>query len=635
MFEISTKKVDTWKQNSCKEKHISLEKNLDCFIIISWNNSDFLDLAIKNILDFIIDKITLENTYTEFSIALENINSFIKTWKLDGDKNLKLDVFIGVLHENNFLFSNIWDSSCYLLKNDNELLELTSKADKKQEFSFISNWELKSGEIIIMSNKRILDYLSENDFVDWLDKNNDIENFNKNISDILNEEILEENISITSIIYNTGDEKKYNDVQFEKIINIKEKLSESKFAKILWDNFVLIKQRLKTSSKNVKNWIFLLWIIVSLVLIYNILSTIVWVTTQNDKKQIAIEKLQQAKTYIKIASENIWNPDNFELNVSNAEKIIAETTEQKILLNDIEKIKDDINILKKQFNKIEIFDEMSSEILYKWNLKDWIKIVKNNNKPYIINKKWIFWPILPNTTPKDYIFSSLETNEEFVDATVLWTDIILLTNFSKVIIFTSNWYFAFSDVTWQATWEKAKEIDSYWQNIYLLWKQENQILKHSKNWNKFDLAKPYLKSEDLKQIWEILSIAIDWGFYILKKNLSVVKFYSNPKYRLEKIVLNKLPKNYKIEKENSRIELKANNTINYVYILLNNKIWVFDTNTKNYNDTKSLTYVWQIEWKNYTIKDFYVNYDWEIILLNKEWVYKLNFEISDDRVILR
>ena len=635
MFEISSKKITTWNLNSSKEKHISLDKNLDCFILISWNNDNFLDLAIKNILDFVIDKITLDNTYTEFSIALENINSFIKTWKLDGNNNINIDIFIWILHENNFLFSNIWDSSCYLLKNDNELLELTNKSDNKQDFSFISNWELKSGEIIIMSNKRLLDYLSTNDITDWLNTDKNIENFNKNIIDILEAEIIEEDVLITSIKYDSHKEEQYNEMKFEKINDIKEKFVNSTFTKEIWKKYLLIKEKIKTSSKNVKNTIFILWIIISLILIYNILSTLIWITIKNDNKQIAADNLLQAKTYIRIASENIWNPDNFELNISNAEKIISNTIEQKILLNDIEKINDDINILKKQFNKIEIFDEINWEILFNWNLQDWVKIIKNNNKPFIINKKWVFWPILPNNEPKNYIFTSLEVNEEFVDATVLWTDIILLTNFSKVIVFTSNWHFAHSDVMWQTTWEKAKAIKSYWQNIYLLWKQEDQILKHSKNWNKFNSAKPYLIDEDLTQIWEILSIAIDWGFYILKKDLSVVKFYSNPKYRLEKIVLNKLPKNYNIENDEVNIEIKANNKLNYVYLLLNNKIWVFQPNTKNYTDTKSLTYIWQIEWKNHKIEDFHINYDWEILILNKEWVYKINFEISDDKLIMR
>ena len=104
MFKIDSKKINVWKQNSYRKKHISLDINLDCFILISWNDNNFLDLTTKNILDFIIDKITIEDTYNNFGIALENINSFIKTWKQDSNKNIKIDIFIWILQKNNFIF---------------------------------------------------------------------------------------------------------------------------------------------------------------------------------------------------------------------------------------------------------------------------------------------------------------------------------------------------------------------------------------------------------------------------------------------------------------------------------------------------------------------------------------------------
>lgn len=50
---------------------------------------------------------------------------------------------------------------------------------------------------------------------------------------------------------------------------------------------------------------------------------------------------------------------------------------------------------------------------------------------------------------------------------------------------------------------------------------------------------------------------------------------------------------------------------------MNNKIWVFKPNTVNYTDTKSLTYIWQIEAETEEIKDFYINYDWEILILKE------------------
>jgi hypothetical protein len=67
---------------------------LDCFIVVNSDNEKFIDLTIRNILDYIIDKISLENTYKEFSIALEDINSFVKTWKLDSENETKIDIFI-------------------------------------------------------------------------------------------------------------------------------------------------------------------------------------------------------------------------------------------------------------------------------------------------------------------------------------------------------------------------------------------------------------------------------------------------------------------------------------------------------------------------------------------------------------
>jgi hypothetical protein len=45
-------------------------------------------------LDYIIDKIGKENTYNDFSIALESINSFIKTRKTDSKNEVKIDIII-------------------------------------------------------------------------------------------------------------------------------------------------------------------------------------------------------------------------------------------------------------------------------------------------------------------------------------------------------------------------------------------------------------------------------------------------------------------------------------------------------------------------------------------------------------
>jgi hypothetical protein len=57
MFEISSEKIDLQKENTIKRKDISLDKDLDCFILMSGNNTSFIEVALNNILDSIIDKV--------------------------------------------------------------------------------------------------------------------------------------------------------------------------------------------------------------------------------------------------------------------------------------------------------------------------------------------------------------------------------------------------------------------------------------------------------------------------------------------------------------------------------------------------------------------------------------------------
>lgn len=633
MFEISSKKVDFEKDNILIKRNINLDTNLDCFILISTNNSNFWDLLLNNILDFLIDKISKKNAYNDFSIALESINHFIKKWEIDSTKEIKTDIIISILNDNNYIFSNIWKSSCYLLNNKNELIELTNKEDNKRYFNYLSSWELLNNEIIVSSTKRLLNYLSKSDLIDWLVLSEDIKIFNKNIYNILMSELLEENILVSSMKYNSSENLEKPD----KLDILKEYLIKSldnKFSKnVIW-YLLIIKDKINSQTKMIKNIILLTWIILSIFFLYSTISGIVWVTVQNEWNDLAKENIIKAKSYLTIASENMSNIEVFELNINKSKELLNSIQDKKIFLADIEKLNDTINILKKQFNKVEVFEETPENIIYSWTFTNPVKLLKNSLKPYIITSNWVVWPIMPNTIAKNYVFNSLAENEHFVDATFIWDNMYILTNLSKVVKFTKNWYFSYIDVSWQQKWQNSKEIDSYNQNLYLIWKDNNQVYKHSQSWNLFKIWEKYLKDGDQKEIWEILSIAIDWAFYILKKDLSIIKFYSNP-YRLEKIVLNKLPENYDIEKANSIIDLKTRPELNYVYMLLNNKIWVFKPDNKDYKSTKSLTYMWQIEWEKEIIKDFYINRDWEVIILNNKWLFQINFEISDSRLLIR
>jgi hypothetical protein len=56
-------------------------------------------------------------------------------------------------------------------------------------------------------------------------------------------------------------------------------------------------------------------------------------------------------------------------------------------------------------------------------------------------------------------------------------------------------------------------------------------------------------------------------------------------------MLNGFPDNYKIEDNTAPLKIKTRANLNYVYILLNNKIYIAKPNSRRVQDTKSLQYL--------------------------------------------
>lgn len=230
----------------------------------------------------------------------------------------------------------------------------------------------------------------------------------------------------------------------------------------------------------------------------------------------------------------------------------------------------------------------------------------------------------------------MTAGDSFIDATTFEVDILMMTKLGKVVRFARGNFFSYVDVTEQPSWEESPSIDAYATNIYLLGKEKNQIYRHKKVGNTFDAGFPYLSDEDAKSIGSILGAAIDGGIYLLKGDLSLIKVFRTPSYRVESIVLNKLPKNYDRDPtKNNKVDMIARQDLNYVYMLLENKILIFEPNTKRYQDVKSLNYLGQVEGKDFQIRDFYVDSDGTVFVLSDTGLYKMNFEVNDENLIVR
>ncbi len=509
---------DYWKL-TVTSRVISLWNNLNLFVVGSSSDLSFLDYLINKVLDYSIDKISKQNTYKDFSNSLEHINSVLKTWNNDSEWE-KMNMVIWILNDNEFLFSNIGKTSCYLVKQQN-VIEITDKKDKKKEFSFISNGDLEHNDIIVIATKRLFNFLSESDFID--SHSHKIEKFNESINGIIEWENINKNIAITSLIYTSKTEvQNANKGAFFQTLLYK--IGDNNIVKRIIALYLIGKERITEKGKLVKMILFILGILFVVFLLFKIIDTTL--TSDNNSEKIAAQKqiLEEAKVSLRKASESIKNTDIFNLNIKNATDRVSELEKENLFANDLKLLKDEIAQIKKTFNGIESFEESDEKKMASFGDMKTVKILGLNKKIYVVGEKTITWPIIEWQENKTYTFEWI-WDDSFIDATPLPNSIALVTKKWQIVTFTTDGNFSFSDVLGQDAWTKSSMINSYNSNIYLISNEDNQIYKHQKSGKSFGKWTPYFKTEDQKSMANMVDIAIDGGFYILKNDLSFVKFF--------------------------------------------------------------------------------------------------------------
>lgn len=630
MIEVSSKKLDLKKKNDVILKTIELDTSLTCFILVDTDEKKFSEIILGRLIDNIIWKISKESAYKDLSIALENTNTIIKSWRQEWWIDWELNIIIAILNEKDIIFSTIWTPSCYLVKKDKEVLEITDKDENKKEFLYISNWDIWNEELIIMCSDRLLHHISRSDILDSIDVTN-VDDITNNIEVTLREEKINKNIWFVVIRNSYFKEASGN--KLFCVNNLFYKLLDNNLVKKTMALYMLAKDQISKQKKSIRSIILLLWIVVSFFILYSTVSSIISKTWKTEVINDYKKDLQNAKDLVKLASENISNQAVFWENIRKAEDILDILREKKLFLTDIQKIDEDIKTIKKQFNLVETFEERTDNLIYKW-LPEWTtKILNLKGALYTITKNSVIWPIIWWKKPKEYVYKEI-WNDYFVDIVYIDSDIFLITKNWKIVLFEKNGFFKNFDVKWQAKWEDFKYIKTYNQYLYTLSTWWNQIYKHKKFWDSFEKWTPYIEEQDMKNHNNIMDIALDWGIYLFKKDLTIVKIFRSPTYRIERLVLNKLPKNYDIEKNTTPPRIISWSKLKYVYLFMNNRIWVFRTNSPNFNQTKTLTYVWQIDWVEKII-DFSIYRDWEVHILNKNGIFRVNFEVSDNKLILK
>jgi hypothetical protein len=394
-----------------------------------------------------------------------------------------------------------------------------------------------------------------------------------------------------------------------------------------------LKKKVNINNKYVYVTLLSTWVLSAIFFLYIIINSIMYHEMQKSIPEQYKNKLIEAKMLLERTNKDVWNKDVFNANIKKAEDMIFEVRWKWVFLNDVNKLLSDISILKKQSNGIETFTMSQDKSQIEFKQKDfWINwIFEVSKKYYFIWKNSIIGPYIKWEPIKSYAYPDWE---EVVAADVSPEgNVYLLTKTYRILEFYKQ-EFKYINVEWQKTWENSIAIKTFNWNLYLLSDKLNQIYRHKPGVNWFSAKSGLIEEKDSKSL-SIVDYAIDGWFYILKKDLNIDKFFTTPEYVKRSIVINNVKANNYINNSTVKPKLYVWQNLNYIYELLDNKIWIFEADTKNYKDVKSLKYVWQLEPSEWEISAVYIPKDWTIYVWNKSWVYIIHFEVSDNKVIVR
>lgn len=527
--------------------------------------------------------------------------------------------------------------------------------EKVSQFSYISSGAVNPEDALYISNIDLLDYLTQDDMhemipsgghkgfsAEWSGRNGHVrEDADHVIENLLSREIPDASAHLI-LLYNPERTFKKSSLPWDtaavgKTFAFVRERSGSLYETIKNNKQVVhvieeAKKRIDFNDKRLRTVLFGLGVVVCVWLLYLILGSIF---TQKASTTIPEEyknKLIEAQLIIEKSNKDMGNKEVFNANIKKAEDIIFEVRKKQVFLNDVKKLLADISILKKQMNGVESFDPKTAASEYLFENGDFgaTGIFEISKKLYFVGKTTLIGPYVKGGEVKKYTYPD---GEEALSADANPDGYIyIFTKTGRLLRFYKG-EFSYVNVEGQKTWEKGKAIKFFNSNLYVLSEDGKQLYKHKPGVNGFASKTEVFESADTKN-HNILSFAIDGGFYILKEDLTIDKIFGLPNYTKRSIRINSLPDNYTLD-DNKNVTFFNAPNLNYLYLILGNRIWIFEPDTKNYKDVKAVKYIGQIEFVEGKIGSITVPKDGTVIAATDAGVYTVNFEVSDGKVIVR
>lgn len=575
-----------------------------------------------------------EDSDKDFTFLTENYNRFIRN--LEPTDLANISIVVSLLQNNALTISAIGSATAYLVEAD-EISAITVPERGRFDFHTLTTGEVSRNATIFISNRNSEDILGDDLLVELSEI--PAQEFTSTTSEMLAREI---NFPLHIIRIAHSFKNTQKDVARRgrgQLDLLKNKSTDAaKYIKNhpVWKN---TKEKIAkkinevdfNENKSQKYAFIGIGVVVLFFLFYTLLSAIGG--TIGGGTDAAKAKILEAQTLIEDSAKLTSDQAAFEANIAKAEELLTALRNEQKYLTDVETLQNKIDVTKKEVYGIEIIslDQKESIAPIKEAKFEPVATYEINNKLLLIGKTGLMSDYVRGTElPKILTYPS---NTNAISATINDTGTPFIISEAGNIMTRRQDNIVNATIADQTENEFGKTIREYYGNLYTLNPENTQIYKYKPSPNGYS-AKANVLNEPTST--KILDFAVDGGFYILQADGKIGRFISTKSDEgIKGLVLNKLPGSWTIN-ANDPTELIASGKLSYIYIRNGKKIWVFQPNSRNFQDVNALTYIAQLEIQtDDAILDISVPRDGIIYTSTVSGIFETQFEIKDSKLYIK
>ncbi|MDD2693979.1 MAG: hypothetical protein PHY14_03530 [Candidatus Gracilibacteria bacterium] len=570
----------------------------------------------------------------DFAYITEKYNHFQRNLAATDIRDMS--ALFAIIFENEMMISVIGSMCAVLREKNGDLNTIAENQEEDTEFTSVSSGKIPTGAQFFLSSQPLSSFLSDDFFDECTELSHD--SFTETLEGILKRE-THETIHIIRITGPKIPEKtsrpffqssqkvsKQIDIARGFLENARESIRYNRRIERVFDEI-----RLFISKKNTH--ILILFLLVGATLFFGLIYVLVSALfhVSNNPSVDTKNQIIQAKTLIEESQKLTSNSEAFNNNIRQAEDILFKIRDKQEYMKDTQQLLQRIEAMKKEMYDIQTVDLTKHTSIVPFDSTQFspLGVFEFNKKLNLIGKdSAILGYIQGNSLPTP---STYPPGEEVTDFDMTDDGTFYFLTKNNRILSTKRNEVTYANVTGQDSWENASGIQTFNNNIYLTNNSGGQIYKHKPGTNGFSQKIEVLPST----LSGILDIGIDGGFYILTDEPKIYRMISKDNGSPSGIILNKIPGEYTAGK-NGDVQIVVRSNLNLIYLLSGNRIWIFEPDSKRFQDVRSWTYLAQLEISTAEeIRTISVPRDGLIYITTNLGVYSVPFEFVDKNIILK